>query len=104
MSEAVDNAGVMLSCISLAYKESASKDPRSSALHVCHLSASRVSRRVSDCRLELQYGHQSQVEMLPLMMEKNYRPTGWRKSQYLYLVLRFLMAPSSCHLHGTICS
>eukprot|EP01043_Picozoa_sp_COSAG02_P024347 COSAG02_NODE_1328_length_13219_cov_45.612652_6_plen_79_part_00 len=37
MSEAVDNAEVMLTCISLSYKESASKDPRSSALHVCHL-------------------------------------------------------------------
>jgi hypothetical protein len=31
MSDAVDNAEVMLSCISLAYKESASKDTHLSA-------------------------------------------------------------------------
>jgi DNA-binding transcriptional MerR regulator len=53
MSDAVDNAEVMLSCISLAYKESA------------------------NCRLEAQYGHQVEVEMLPLMMEKGFSPTGW---------------------------
>eukprot|EP01046_Picozoa_sp_COSAG06_P042974 COSAG06_NODE_5559_length_3403_cov_2.258777_3_plen_37_part_00 len=34
MSDAVDNAEVMLSCISLAYKESASKDTHLSAAAV----------------------------------------------------------------------
>ena len=53
MSEAVDNAEVMLFCVSLAYKESA------------------------NCRLECQYGHQQEVSMIPLMMEEGYRPTGW---------------------------
>ena len=38
MSDAVDNAAVMLSCLSLAYKESA------------------------NCRLEAQYGHQQEVD------------------------------------------
>ena len=53
MSDAVDNAEVMLFCVSLAYKESA------------------------NCRLECSYGHQQRVSMIPLMMEKGYRPTGW---------------------------
>eukprot|EP01052_Picozoa_sp_SAG31_P044090 SAG31_NODE_7566_length_1652_cov_1.643915_1_plen_305_part_00 len=53
MSEAVDNAALMLICVSLAYKESA------------------------NCRLEANYGHQQEVEMIPLMMEHGYRPTGW---------------------------
>ena len=53
MSEAVDNAEVMLSCITLAYKESA------------------------NCRLEAQYGHQQDVEMVPLMLELGYKPSGW---------------------------
>ena len=43
----------MLSCISLAYKESA------------------------NCRLEAQYGHQQAVDMIPLMMEDGYKATGW---------------------------
>ena len=29
-----------------------------------------------DCRLELQYGHQRKVAMIPLMMLKNYQPNG----------------------------
>jgi hypothetical protein len=53
MSLAVDNAAVMISCISLAYKESA------------------------NCRLEAQYGHQIKVDLIPLMMEEGYRATGW---------------------------
>ena len=31
----------------------------------------------ADCRLEMQYGHQQEVEMIPLMMTKGYRATGW---------------------------
>ena len=53
MAEAVDNADLMLICVSLAYKESA------------------------NCRLEAQYGHSQKIEMVPLMMERDYRPTGW---------------------------
>ena len=47
MSDAVDNAEVMLSCISLAYKESASEDPHQSML--CGSSASAVD--VWECRV-----------------------------------------------------
>ena len=53
MGDAVDTAEVMLFCVSLEYKESA------------------------NCRLECQYGHQQGVAMVPLLMEKGYRPTGW---------------------------
>jgi hypothetical protein len=28
------------------------------------------------CRLEANYGHQHEVEMVPLMMERGYRPIG----------------------------
>lgn len=31
----------------------------------------------ADCRLEAQYCLQQGVEMVPLLMEKGYRPTGW---------------------------
>ena len=31
----------------------------------------------ADCRLEAQYAHQQEVTIVPLMMEKKYRPTGW---------------------------
>ena len=42
------------------------------------MSADVVSSRArEDCRLEAQYGHQQNVEMIPLMMETGYRPTGW---------------------------
>jgi hypothetical protein len=33
--------------------------------------------RAPDCRLEAQYGHQQQVDLIPLMMESGYKPTGW---------------------------
>lgn len=53
MSAAVENAEVMLSCISLSYKESA------------------------NCRLEAQYAHQQRVPMVPLVMEDGYIASGW---------------------------
>jgi hypothetical protein len=84
MAVAIDGADAMLSCVTLAYKESA------------------------NCRMEAQYGHQQSVDMIPLvrqlallqgrglsvlvlraicakprcctllqMMQQNYRPTGW---------------------------
>ena len=31
----------------------------------------------ADCRLEAQYAHQQDVDIIPLMMEKGYKPTGW---------------------------
>ena len=60
MSDAIEGADVMLYGVSLAYKESA------------------------NCRLEANYAHQQELDMIPLMMQENYRPQGWRKSQYQY--------------------
>jgi len=53
MSEGVDGAEVVLFGVSLAYKES------------------------GNCRLEANYAHQQQVDMIPLMMEKGYGAKGW---------------------------
>ena len=53
MSAAIEDAAVVVYGISKAYKES------------------------TNCRLEAQYAHQQEKEMLPLMMEEGYRPNGW---------------------------
>ena len=60
MSDAIEGADVMLYGVSLAYKESA------------------------NCRLEANYAHQQELDMIPLMMQDNYKPQGWRKYQYPY--------------------
>ena len=56
MSDAIEGADVMLYGVSLAYKESA------------------------NCRLEANYAHQQELDMIPLMIQKDYKPQGWRKS------------------------
>ena len=53
MSAAIEDAAVVVYGISKAYKES------------------------TNCRLEAQYAHQQEKEMVPLMMEEEYRPNGW---------------------------
>ena len=57
MSEAIEGADVMLYGVSLAYKESA------------------------NCRLEANYAHQQELDMIPLMLQEDYKPQGWRKPQ-----------------------
>jgi hypothetical protein len=57
MSEAVEHSEVILFGVSLLYKES------------------------SNCRLEANYGMQEEKDMIPLMMQEDYKPKGWRKSQ-----------------------
>ena len=56
MSDAIEGADVMLYGVSLAYKESA------------------------NCRLEANYAHQQELDMIPLMMQQDYKPQGWRES------------------------
>ena len=58
MSDAIEGADVMLYGVSLQYKESA------------------------NCRLEANYAHQQELDMIPLMMQESYKPQGWRKSQH----------------------
>ena len=53
MSDAIDGAAVVLFAVSLAYKESA------------------------NCRLEAQYAMQSDKNMIPLMVQKDYKAKGW---------------------------
>ena len=53
MSDAIDNAEVMLYAVSEAYKES------------------------GNCRLEANYAHQQDVDMIPLMVQEGYKAKGW---------------------------
>ena len=53
MADAVEDAAVMCYGISEAYKES------------------------TNCRMEAQYAFQQQKDMVPLMLEEDYRPKGW---------------------------
>ena len=53
MSDAVEAAEVMLYCVSEKYTESA------------------------NCRLEANYGVQEKCDMVPLMVQENYRARGW---------------------------
>jgi hypothetical protein len=53
MAEAVDEADVVLYCVSPLYKESA------------------------NCRLEANYAHQKKKTMIPIMVQKNYSANGW---------------------------
>ena len=64
-SDAIEGAAVMLYGVSLAYKESA------------------------NCRLEANYAHQCQVEMIPIMMERGYSPRGWLGTYYTRLCATF---------------
>ena len=53
MSEAVENCAVMCYAVAREYKES------------------------TNCRMEAQYAHQQQKDMVPLMMEEGYNAKGW---------------------------
>ena len=53
MAKAVENASVILVCVSQRYKES------------------------PNCRSEAEYAYQLRKDIIPLMMERNYRPNGW---------------------------
>ncbi|KAK3746536.1 hypothetical protein QZH41_007374 [Actinostola sp. cb2023] len=53
MARAVEDSAVVLVCVSQKYKES------------------------SNCRSEAEYAFQLKKDIVPLMMEGNYRPDGW---------------------------
>ena len=53
------------------------------------------------CRLEANYAHQQKVDMIPLMMQKDYAPTGWRKIVTMQSVA-FATTPFSAHSDATI--
>ena len=39
-----------------------------------------VAVQNAQCRLEANYAHQQELDMIPLMMQKKYKPQGWRES------------------------
>ena len=53
MAKAVENASVVLVCVSRQYKES------------------------PNCRSEAEYAYQLRKDIIPLMMQQNYKPDGW---------------------------
>lgn len=53
MAEAIEGSYLVLMCMSSAYKESA------------------------NCRLEASYAHKSKKNVIPLLVEEGYSPTGW---------------------------
>ena len=53
MAKAVENASVVLVCVSHQYKES------------------------PNCRSEAEYAYQLRKDIIPLMMQQNYKPDGW---------------------------
>jgi hypothetical protein len=42
----------------------------------------------SQCRLEANYAYQQELDMVPLMVQQDYRPQGWCKLQYYHQDLR----------------
>ena len=41
------------------------------------LEINAADKQSANCRLEANYAHESEVDMIPLMCEKDYRPKGW---------------------------
>ena len=105
MSDAIEGADVMLYGVSLAYKESANVRATSRkvlqqligpcAMYRGCLSDCALLRLQYQCRLEANYAHQQELDMIPLMMEKAYKPQGWRT--YHIRVVSIATLPSSCN-------
>ena len=56
------------------------------------------------CRLEANYAHQQELDMIPLMMQKKYKPQGWRKSQAysLRFLCRTSVIPLTCETSAAV--
>jgi hypothetical protein len=83
MSDAVDHAAVMLYGVS---KRCLLPSPHCCAHSCAHCRAHSCAnctllcaryKESANCRLEANYAHQRQVDMVPLMMQSSYHPTGW---------------------------
>ena len=87
MSDAIEGADVMLYGVSLAYKESANVSGLSNRERIWYsLSGCCSSRTYTDaavvacilqCRMEANYAHQQELDMIPLLMQKDYSPIGY---------------------------
>ena len=97
MSDAIEGAAVMLYGVSLKYKESA--NVRFVLLSMWHLPCMRSLSCICtylQCRLEANYAHQQELDMIPLMMQENYKPQGWRKSHRQQVLRCVCTSASSC--------
>ncbi len=85
MSDAIEGSDVMLYGVSKLYKESA--NVRWQSIVLVHV-ASFLARPHSSicmfvqCRLEANYAHQQELDMIPLLMQEDYQPKGWRESHF----------------------
>ena len=88
MSDAIEGADVMLYGVSLRYKESANVrahhmtfNGSSGCADIGHsAAASACADRLLtclQCRMDANYAHQQELDMIPLMMQKDYSPKGW---------------------------
>ena len=100
MSDAIEGADVMLYGVSLAYKESANvRTWESGKTDLCFMLGDAVLTSelfVCQCRLEANYAHQQELDMIPLMMQQDYKPQGWRKSQWQVLRCASPIASPCC--------
>ena len=81
MSDAIEGADVMLYGVSLRYKESANVRAQPTCCLHHHAFTLRLTLSACvvpfQCRLEANYGHQQELDMIPLMMQKDYSAKGW---------------------------
>ena len=86
MSDAIEGADVMLYGVSLAYKESANVSGFSNLRVSGIVYPATVPRPYSDavvaafilqCRMEANYAYQQELDMIPLLMQKDYSPKGY---------------------------
>ena len=100
MSDAIEGADVMLYGVSLAYKESANVSGFSNLRVSGIVYPATVPRPYSDavvfacilqCRMEANYAHQQELDMIPLLMQKDYSPKGYARNHSRLCTLRELV-------------
>ena len=81
MSDAIEGADVMLYGVSLAYKESANVSGVSGIVYLATVprpySDAAVVACILQCRMEANYAHQQELDMIPLLMQNDYSPKGY---------------------------
>ena len=100
MSDAIEGADVMLYGVSLAYKESANVSGLSNlsvtgsppvCSSPCIYADAAVAICILQCRMEANYAHQQKLDMIPLLMQKDYSPKGYVRNYSRLCTLRELV-------------
>ena len=101
MSDAIEGADVMLYGVSLAYKESANVSGLSNRERIwyslsgscspCMQADAVVVACILQCRMEANYAHQQELDMIPLLMQKDYSPKGYARNHSRLCTLRELV-------------